>query len=138
MSPRLLWYSQNRAVSMRPEQNSLTLAIWSDRVMPCNPLGEPVDERLDFREKAEHLLVDSAALCIVVADGGLGYRHRASHVDLLHLVGLKELAGETRTDRRQELGDDQFLGLKHPLRLAFSGRSAIQYNTVFNRDSFQN
>src|SRR6266498_6165597 len=103
-----------------------------------NPLGEPVDEWLDFWEQAEHLLVDSAALRIVVADGRLGNRHRASDVDLLHLIGLKELEGETRTDRRQELGDDQFLGLKHPLRLAFSGRSAIQYNTVFNRDSFQN
>src|SRR2546426_9939827 len=34
MSPRLLWYSQNRAVSMRPEQNSFTLAIWSESVIP--------------------------------------------------------------------------------------------------------
>src|SRR6266511_5071866 len=103
-----------------------------------NPFGEPMDERLDFRDKAEHLLVDATALCIVVADGSLSNRHRASHIDLLHLVGLKELEGEARADRRQELGDDQFLGLKHPLRLAFSGRSAIQYNTVFNRDSFRN
>src|SRR5207247_10058834 len=34
MSPMLLWYSQNRAVSIRPEQNSFTLAIWSDSVIP--------------------------------------------------------------------------------------------------------
>src|SRR2546427_766663 len=34
MSPMLLWYSQNRAVSMSPEQNSFTLAISSERVIP--------------------------------------------------------------------------------------------------------
>src|SRR5437867_8406843 len=34
MSPRRLWYSQNRAVSIRPEQNSFTLAICSESVIP--------------------------------------------------------------------------------------------------------
>src|SRR6266487_6698448 len=66
-----------------------------------DPLGEPVHERLDLREQPEHLLVDPAALRIIVAHGGLGNPHGASHVDLFHLVGLEEFASEARADRRQ-------------------------------------
>ena len=34
MSPMRLWYSQKRAVSMRPVQNEFIIEIWSDRDRP--------------------------------------------------------------------------------------------------------
>jgi hypothetical protein len=72
-----------------------------------------MDERLDLREQVEHLLIDASRLRIVVAHGRLGNSHGASHVNLFHLVRSEKFPGEPRSDRGQQLGDHEFLGLEH-------------------------
>src|SRR5438132_7268611 len=77
-------------------------------------LRETVNEGLDLRKEAEHLLIDSSALGIVVAHGRLRDPHRAGDVNLFHPVGPQKFASEPRANRGKQLGDYKLMGLKHP------------------------
>ena len=89
----------------------------------ADPQGEELGVPLDLREEMEDLLIESAGLRVVVAHRRLREAKELRDLDLFERVVLQENLRDPGAEGRQELRDDDLLGLEHGVSRRVQRRS---------------